>query len=605
MESLVLRSVLSECRSLVGRIVSGVDFYPDKPGWVLKFRGSGNLVIDLDGAGPVLYRMAAADPADGAARPGGGRERKRETRTGPATLLEERLTGAHAIGFEPWGLNRLALMTFEKRDRFGDSIPTVLVVELFGAWGNLIVLDGPAESGRIVDRLRADRRREGGRGLDRGQRYTYPDRNRADLMLDGPAALVRRLEAPPLPDTPALWVKRFQETAEGTGKATARDVVARTPEPITAAGLVDTWQSLVQSAWKGDGAWIVTRPGEPPRVMVHPPLADEESVVVPCPTASAALAELRGRSAETAAKPDGGWLDLSRTIARRLETASRLVARLRAELVRRPDAALARLRGETLLASADQVGKGMAEVTVPSPHGDGDVTIPLDPSVTVMENARRYFREARKAELAAADLPARIATAEDALARVENWSRALSAIAVDDEAAIARLREEVGGRRRDAGKAKPGGPARQAAESSAGRPNDRDRTPTALQPRRYDLPGGWVILVGRSQAGNDYLTHRLAAPHDLWFHAHGAAGSHVILKAPDRKAQADRSLLVTAAALAALNSKARHASRVPVVYAEKRHVRKPRGSKPGLAAVTNEKSIMVKPAEPAGIGDRA
>lgn len=601
MESLVLRSVLSECRSLVGRIVSGVDFYPDKPGWVLKFRGSGSLVIDLDGAGPALYRTAEAD---GGARAEGGRERKREARTGPATLLEERLVGAHAIGFEPWGLNRLALLTFEKRDRFGDSIPTILVVELFGAWGNLIVLDGPAESGRIVDRLRADRRREGGRGLERGQRYIYPDRNRADLMLDGPAALARRLEAPPLPDTPALWVMRFQETAEGTGKATARDVVSRTPEPVTAAGLVDTWQSLVQLAWKGDGAWIVTRPGEPPRVVVHPPLPNEESVVVPCPTASAALAELRGRSAE-AAKPEGGWLDLSRAIARRLETASRLVARLRAELVRRPDAALARLRGETLLASADKVEKGMPEVTVPSPHGDGDVTIPLDPAITVMENARRYFREARKAELAAADLPARIATAEAELGKVGNWSQALSRIAVDDEGAIARLREEVGGRRRDAGNPGSGRRARPAPEAPAGRPNDRDRTPTALQPRRYELPGGWVILVGRSQAGNDYLTHRLAAPHDLWFHAHGAAGSHVILKAPDRKAQADRSLLVTAAALAALNSKARHASRVPVVYAEKRHVRKPRGSKPGLAAVTNEKSIMVKPAEPAGVGDRA
>lgn len=107
-----------------------------------------------------------------------------------------------------------------------------------------------------------------------------------------------------------------------------------------------------------------------------------------------------------------------------------------------------------------------------------------------------------------------------------------------------------------------------------------------------------MALVGRSQAGNDYLTHRLAAPRDLWFHAHGASGSHVVLKAPDPKSEPDRSIILAAAALAALHSRARHASKVPVIYTEKRHVRKPRGAKPGLAAVTHEKSVMVKPGEP-------
>ena len=121
----------------------------------------------------------------------------------------------------------------------------------------------------------------------------------------------------------------------------------------------------------------------------------------------------------------------------------------------------------------------------------------------------------------------------------------------------------------------------------------------SMLPRRYEMPGGWSILVGRTEVGNDYLTHELAAPHDLWFHAHGAAGSHVVLKGPDKKAQPDKALILAAAALAALNSKARHAAKVPVIYAEKRHVRKPRGGKPGLAAVTHEKSIMVRPGEPA------
>ena len=44
------------------------------------------------------------------------------------------------------------------------------------------------------------------------------------------------------------------------------------------------------------------------------------------------------------------------------------------------------------------------------------------------------------------------------------------------------------------------------------------------------LPGGWEVWVGRSAKQNDELTHRWAAPRDLWFHARGCEGSHVVLR---------------------------------------------------------------------------
>jgi predicted ribosome quality control (RQC) complex YloA/Tae2 family protein len=102
--------------------------------------------------------------------------------------------------------------------------------------------------------------------------------------------------------------------------------------------------------------------------------------------------------------------------------------------------------------------------------------------------------------------------------------------------------------------------------------------------------------VGRSDAENDLLTHRFASPSDLWFHAQGSAGSHVILKGAHPSTP--RTVIEKAASIAAYFSKARHSSTVPVIYTEKRHVRKPRKSKAGTATCSRSKTVFVKPSLP-------
>jgi len=34
----------------------------------------------------------------------------------------------------------------------------------------------------------------------------------------------------------------------------------------------------------------------------------------------------------------------------------------------------------------------------------------------------------------------------------------------------------------------------------------------------YTLPGGWQVLVGRTDVDNDSLSFRVARPEDWWFH---------------------------------------------------------------------------------------
>jgi len=113
----------------------------------------------------------------------------------------------------------------------------------------------------------------------------------------------------------------------------------------------------------------------------------------------------------------------------------------------------------------------------------------------------------------------------------------------------------------------------------------------------YRLEGGWEVLAGRTAADNDELSLRVARQDDWWFHAHAAAGSHVILRARE-DAEPDRDTLRAAAAIAAYHSKARAGGIVPVSCTRARFVTKPRGAKAGTVEIRKETTIKVRPALP-------
>jgi len=112
--------------------------------------------------------------------------------------------------------------------------------------------------------------------------------------------------------------------------------------------------------------------------------------------------------------------------------------------------------------------------------------------------------------------------------------------------------------------------------------------------RRFSLPGGWTVLVGRSDAANDTLSLKEAGPEDWWFHVRGMPGSHVLLlRAPG--ADPDRDTVKRAAAMAAWFSKAREAGVVAVSCTRARYVTKPRGAKPGTVQIRKESVLKVRP----------
>jgi predicted ribosome quality control (RQC) complex YloA/Tae2 family protein len=118
----------------------------------------------------------------------------------------------------------------------------------------------------------------------------------------------------------------------------------------------------------------------------------------------------------------------------------------------------------------------------------------------------------------------------------------------------------------------------------------------------YTLPGGWQVLVGRTDVDNDRLSLHIAKPNDWWFHVRGMPGSHVLLLARPGD-DPDRATLKGAAAIAAYHSKARTAGVVAVSYTRARYVTKPRDAPPGMVNIRKEAVLKVRPEIPEAMAE--
>ncbi len=105
---------------------------------------------------------------------------------------------------------------------------------------------------------------------------------------------------------------------------------------------------------------------------------------------------------------------------------------------------------------------------------------------------------------------------------------------------------------------------------------------------------GYDIWMGKNAKSNDLILQR-AHKEDLWFHARGVGGSHVLVRMNKRKENPPKPFMEKIASLAAWHSQAKGSSLVPVQVTRRKFLRKPKGGDPGLVLVYKEEVFLVKP----------
>ncbi|HYB72879.1 MAG TPA: NFACT RNA binding domain-containing protein [Candidatus Sulfotelmatobacter sp.] len=322
-------------------------------------------------------------------------------------------------------------------------------------------------------------------------------------------------------------------------------------------------------------------------VLSHVPGDRQRAYPTPGAAAHAFFAARRSAAEDREARARAG-----RALRQARERTARRMEKLEAELAAHRQAAVHRQMGEILVAQQRAVPRGAAEARLPDPYGPPGATraIPLDPALSAAANAERYFKLARRGARGEALTARRLAASRRELDQIDEWEKALA-----DATTAEALRELCAAMRRLPGIPSPEsmvlGPGSPARRARSGGPRPRRADAESRVARRFVSEDGLAILVGRNNAANDELTLHIARPDDLWLHVEGYGGSHVVVRREGR-AEVPRRTLAAAAQLAAYYSQARGQRKVPVHYTLRKHVRKPKGAKPGLVTITQEKTIF-------------
>lgn len=230
--------------------------------------------------------------------------------------------------------------------------------------------------------------------------------------------------------------------------------------------------------------------------------------------------------------------------------------------------------GELIKANLGSIKKGTDHITVLDYFDDRlpDVTIPLDTTKSAQGNMDDYFRKHRKYLAAERELKPRIERAEHELDRLRQEVTAIEqgtwippTVSLSTSTTMMRT-------------------VRRKGQQSG----DERRSPF----RRFTSTDGLPIFVGRNARENDELTFGLARSDDLWLHARGTPGSHVVVRMK-KGTDPPPETLRDAATLALLYSDLKRSGKGEVIYTRRKWVKKATGRAPGAVIITREKSIVV------------
>lgn len=492
------------------------------------------------------------------------------TPPGFCQLLRKHLKGARVEDVQQIGLDRILRIDFRPYEGEGAA----LIHEIMGRHSNIILVN---EDGRVLGAAKVV-----GRSISRtrqvlpGQPYVPPPAPKLDPREVTGEQFVSLRSADPDADA-ARWLTA---TFAGISPILGAEIVSRAASQRPQA-LHESLHQLLGIWERGEFHPVLLRSPERRCEEVYPlPLQHlPPSIQHPRPAVSEAL-DATVRAEISLGEIESLRTELLKLVRRGLDKLTRESDELLDVLAHPSRADDLRKTGQILSASFRDIPAGASSVTLPDLF-DPDmkpVTIPLAPDLSPRDNVQRFFRLARKAEDRVTAARRRLPEIAASIERLEQASAAAGQAQSADELKALRSALQTA---RFINPASPGAAARPEERPFAGQ---RIRT--------FTSPDGLEILMGENAEANDYLTTRVAGANDVWLHARGVKGAHVVIRMAGVK-NVPPGTLREAARIAAHNSDAKHSSYVPVDWTLRKFVRKPRKSAPGLATYTHEKTIHV------------
>ena len=519
-------------------------------------------------------------------------------------LLRKHLQNGRILSVTQPGLERILRFTVEHLDEMGDLCRHTLVIELMGKHSNIIFLD---DREQIVDSIKhISAMVSSVREVLPGRPYFVPDtRGKTDPLTESEErfdALLRTQQVAParllMSTYTGISTQMAEELCQRAHLSNDRSASSMTPQDRES--LWHEFHTLMQDVREGRFAPGIYykkeengRRGAPVeysavsmRIYSDFPERFEE---VRFSSMSELLETFYAQKNEVTRIRQKS-VDLRRIVQTILERDVHKYDLQRKQIRDTEKRDKYRLYGELLNAYAYSVPAGAKSCEVDNYYTGEKIRIPLDPTLTPTQNAKKYFDRYTKLKRTHEALTGLTAEVKAEIDHLESIRTSLDL--ATNEGDLAQIRQELEDsglvrRHTGAGKKRPG-------FDKSGSKKGRARTPVS-RPLHYVSSDGYDIYVGKNNTQNDQLTFHFAEPNDIWMHANDMPGSHVILRSGGRSMEEipDRAF-EEAASLAAWYSAGREQGKVEIDYLLRRNVKKPGGSKPGFVVYYTNYSILAK-----------
>ena len=508
-------------------------------------------------------------------------------------LLRKHLNGAKILDISQPGLERIVNFKLEHLNEMGDLCIKYLIIELMGKHSNIIFCD---ENMVILDSIkRINQFVSSVREVLPGRDYFIPmTSDKYDPLVITEEEFRNVVLKKSLPIGKALYT-----SLTGISPLLANEICCRSS--IDAGDYPESFREVVglhlYNIFNRMREDVKSASFQPNIVMKDGVPVEFSSVELTCYKdhevqsfdSISALLETFYASKNSAARIRQKSADLRKIVSNAIDRASKKYDLQLKQLQDTEKRDKFKVYGELITAYGYGLEPGSKVLNALNYYDNQEISIPLDPTISPMENAKQYFEKYSKLKRTYDALTTQLSDTKEELEHLESIRTSLD-IALE-EADLAALKQELTEfgyirRRFTSGNKK--------LEKKA----STKKVASKSKPFHYISSDGYHIYIGKNNFQNDDLTFQFAEGGDWWFHAKKIAGSHVIVKCsgaelPDRTFE-------EAARLAAYYSGARDADKVEIDYTLKKNVKKPAGGKPGFVVYYTNYS-MVSPTDITGI----
>lgn len=462
-------------------------------------------------------------------------------------FLRKHLDGATIFQIEQTDYDRYLTFSIATRNEIGDKVILYLSVELMGKYANVILYN---EENKIMDVLKRIPPFENNRRiLQPGATFKLPDaqNNKLDPFT-----------------CPALNIDMdLSRQLQGFSPLLGKEVKYRLEKG-------QTFQEIMQEIQESNFLYITSLQEENQFHCI--PLTHLQKSYKCYPIMEGLDVLYYHKEEKDRIKQLTG--DLFKLVRRELKHHRQKLPRLNASLEEALDCDKWREYGDYLQPYSYQVKKGQTEITFERYDGEGTITIPLDPKLDGLGNAKKYFQKYNKGKKGQIHILEQIELCEKEIEYFEGIEQQLEMASVLD---AKEIREEL---------AKLG-----YCKSYVSKIRKKKKKENIPNITSIHLKNGITLTFGKNNIQNEYLTFKYASKNDTWFHAKDYHGAHVVINTSDP----DEETLRLAANFAAYFSKGQFSSSVPVNYCLVKQLKRVPGTKPGFVSLTNYKTIYIDP----------